>query len=371
MTTQRKRVWFNEGITAIHDALVLIREADGARELELLASHLNPAAPELAVADVAFLEPPRMRSEEYVAWCLRTCHEHGVDLFVPSFHRVAISARRAEFEAMGTRLLVAAAEEELALAERKDFFYASLKGVVPLPEFCTIVTLAEFDEAWAVLRPRHELLCIKPAVSVPGVRFHILREKHDAYADLFGNGVNVDVDVFRGALAGAQAPRRLLLMEYLPGPERSVDCLARDGTLIAAVSRIKHSAFLQELEVEGAAIELAAAVVAKHRLSGLVNVQTRDGRGGPRLIELNARMSGGILYACCSGLNFPWWSVVLALGLRDASQVPRPRGGLLVAPTTGVRIIGHSRATGEDAPRIPAGDSRVVLPADDGERKTS
>ncbi|WP_375767276.1 ATP-grasp domain-containing protein [Archangium gephyra] len=344
-------MWFNEGISAVHDALVLIREADTARELELLSSHSRPEAPSLAVADVAFPESSRMRSEEYVEWCLQTCRERGVDLFVPGRYREAISEHRARFEELGTRVLVAATPEVLALAERKDLFYASLEGVVPLPEYRVIRTLAEFDEAWAELRPRHRRLCIKPAVGIFGVGFHILNENHDAYEALIGgNGLTVAVDAFRSALAAAREPRRLLLMEYLPGLERSVDCLARDGTLIAAVSRRKRGAF-QVLEVEGAAIELAAAIVAKHRLNGLVNVQTRDGRGGPRLLELNARMSGGMLYACCSGVNFPWWSVALALGIRDSSQVPRPQGDLLVAPTTGVRIVGHSSTTGE----VPGG----------------
>lgn len=363
--TKRKRVWFNEGLSAVHDALVLIREADTSRELELLSSHSRPEAPALAVADATLAEPPRMRSEEYVAWCLQTCREHAVDLFVPGRHREAISARRAEFEELGTRVLVAASAEVLALAERKDLFYASLEGLVPLAEFRVIRTLAEFDEAWAELRPRHRRLCIKPAIGVFGVGFHILKEKHDAYEGLVaGNGLTVGLDAFRSALAAARDPRRLLLMEYLPGTERSVDCLARDGTLIAAVSRRKRGGF-QVLEVEGPAIELAAAIVAKHRLNGLVNVQTRDGRGGPRLLELNARMSGGMLYACCSGVNFPWWSVALALGLRDASQVPRPKGELLVAPTTGVRIVGRSSAAAGASPRVLAGDSRVVAEADD------
>ncbi len=357
-------MWFNEGLSAVHDALVLIREADAARELKLLSSHSRPEAPVLAVADVSFPEPPRMRSEEYVAWCLQTCREHGVDLFVPGRQREAISARRAEFEAMGTRVLVAASAEVIALAERKDLFYASLEGVVPLPEFRVIRTLAEFDAAWAELRPRHRRLCIKPAVGVFGVGFHILSEQHDAYEGLIGgNGLIVGVEAFRSALAAAREPRRLLLMEHLPGTERSVDCLARDGTLIVAVSRRKRGGF-QVLEVEGAAIEIAAAIIAKHNLNGLVNVQTRDGRGEPRLLELNARMSGGMLYACCSGVNFPWWSVALALGIRDASEVPRPQGELLVAPTTGVRIVGRSRAAAEVFPRLPEGDSRIVAGMD-------
>ena len=342
----KRRVWFNEGLSAVHDALVLIREADVRGELELLASHGRAEAPALAVADQSFAEPPRMPSDEYVAWCLQTCRERRVDLFVPARRREAISRRRAEFEAQGTRVLVAATEDVFALSERKDLFYASLEGIVPLAEYRVFRTRDEFDEAYAQLRPRHKRLCIKPAVGVFGVGFHVLTEKLDAYEGMIGgSGIKLSVEAFRDALAKTQNPKRMLLMEYLPGTERSVDVLAQDGALITAVARRKRSGF-QVLEAEGPAIEIAKAIVAKMRLSGLVNVQTRDGRGTPRLLELNARMSGGMLYACCSGVNLPYWAVALALGLKDVSEVPRPKGELLVAPTIGVRIVGRSRVKG-------------------------
>jgi hypothetical protein len=210
-------------------------------------------------------------------------------------------------------------------------------------------------------------------VGVFGVGFHVLVEKYDAYEALMGgHGPAVGVEAFRTALASARKPRRLLLMEYLPGPERSVDVLAHDGTLVTAIARRKQRGF-QVLETSGEAIEVARAIVARHRLNGLVNVQTRDGRGTPRLLELNARMSGGLLYACASGVNLPWWSVALALGLASVSDVTRPQGGLHIAPVVGVRTLTgqfrpslHER-TGVDNPTVVQLRSAPFLSTSNGD----
>ncbi|SDX54494.1 hypothetical protein SAMN05421783_1359 [Thiocapsa roseopersicina] len=121
-----------------------------------------------------------------------------------------------------------------------------------------------------------------------------------------------------------------MLMEYLEGPERSVDCLAHQGELVAAVARLKHGRH-QSLETSGAAIEGARRLVERYRLDGIVNIQFRDTRGIPHLLEINARMAGGMLYSCAA-LNLPYWSAMLALGLAQPHDVPAPREGLRVAP---------------------------------------
>ena len=76
--------------------------------------------------------------------------------------------------------------------------------------------------------------------------------------------------------------------------------------------------------------DLAARLTRRLRLDGVFNVQFRDGDGVPYLLEINPRMSGGLLYACLSGLCFPYWAVRLALGAAP-DLVPLPRTGLRVS----------------------------------------
>jgi hypothetical protein len=55
------------------------------------------------------------------------------------------------------------------------------------------------------------------------------------------------------------------------------------------------------------------------------------------LLEINPRMSGGIPYACHSGLNFPYWALKMALGECTPDDIPHPKTGIQVAQVmTGV-----------------------------------
>jgi hypothetical protein len=64
----------------------------------------------------------------------------------------------------------------------------------------------------------------------------------------------------------------------------------------------------------------------------MFNVQTRSANGRPYLLEVNARMSGGMQYSCLSGVAIPYWAVTLALGMRSAVEIPAPDLGVRVVP---------------------------------------
>lgn len=342
-------IWFNEGLANVYDALRLIREADPGHRLRLLASHQRASAPALVLADASWLEPRHITESEYIDWCLARCREHGVDLFVPGRFRRAIATALPAFAALGTRVLLAGDARTLDLLEHKDTFYADVAAAgIAVPAHRVFSTVPQFDAAWAELHPRYRRLCIKPAVSVFGAGFHELCSKRsdaEHFKQIMSSAPNppLPVDAFRRALQVAPRPRALLLMQFLPGLERSVDCLAQDGELVAAVARRKQSDH-QVLETKGPAVDIAAALTRRLGLRGLFNVQTRDVDGTPHVLEINGRMSGGLLYACLSGVCFPYWAVMLALGLARPADVPRPRGGIAVAPVTHAVGVGRAGA---------------------------
>jgi biotin carboxylase len=136
----------------------------------------------------------------------------------------------------------------------------------------------------------------------------------------------------RASFAAGDKFRPLILMPYLPGPERSIDCLAHKGRLVCCAVRRKASAEgYQKLEDNP---ELTAAVrrlTAHFQLDSLYNVQFRDGEGKSFLLEINTRMSGGLYGSCLSGVAFPYWAVRLALGTAKPEDVPQPQVGFRIA----------------------------------------
>jgi hypothetical protein len=340
---QPKRVWFNQGFSNVYDAILLSRAEDRAGELEFAASHALPDSAVRAAGAEFWRDPVlEMGAEEYVEWCLRVCRERSIDLFIPGRRRLEVARSRARFEAeAGTRVSVLASATVLDLLEKKDETYAAVAALpVPLPEYHMVASLEEFDAAYAELRARHEVLCIKPPVGVYGAGFFVLEEGGDEMERLLaGRTHRIGVQAFRSALAAAREPHRLMLMEYLPGEERSVDAVAEGGELVAAVGRRKTGG-AQVLETEGESIELARTLARHFGFSGIFNLQTKDDpKGRGRFLEVNSRMSGGMRFTSFSGVVLPYWSILLALGLRTPGDVPVPRGGLSVRSVGGAVVL--------------------------------
>jgi hypothetical protein len=133
----------------------------------------------------------------------------------------------------------------------------------------------------------------------------------------------------RRRLAAKGRFRDLLLMEHLPGPERSVDCLAQGGELLRCVVRRKENN-VQVLEDNPELVAVVRRLTARFRLTSLFNVQLRDAGGRSCLLEINPRMSGGLPFSCRSGVMLPLWGIRLALGTASASDIPQPRIGLRI-----------------------------------------
>lgn len=153
--------------------------------------------------------------------------------------------------------------------------------------------------------------------------------------------------MFGGAEQEGRALPLMLLMHTLEGAERSVDCVAWQGELAAAVVRRKSPAGGgQYLEDRPDLVQAARQIARRYRLSGIFNVQTkddlrrRDGEPRAHMLEINARASGGLRYSMAAGVNYAELAALLALGLTRPQDTPLPTTGLTVTEDKTVRIVG-------------------------------
>ncbi|MCW3783907.1 ATP-grasp domain-containing protein [Defluviimonas salinarum] len=325
------KVWYTKGLSNTAHAMRLIRQDPLGGAIRLLGSHVDPANAVSAAADEFILEPVSVSDAAYAEWCLQTAIEREIDLVIPQRRPGALWAIRDRFFEAGIALHAAAAPEVLRILDRKDLFGIEMEKIgVPSPDFETFRTLVEFDEAVERMRSEGRApdgLCVKPAVGIFGSGFRILKDEVcDMDRMMVLDNLEISFGLYRAVLAASRQDRDMMLMRYLPGPERSVDFLACNGTLVAAVARVKEGA-TQRLETEGASIEIARILAHHFGLSGQCNLQTREADGEEIILEINPRMSGGMQMSCLSGVNLPLWDVLTALGLRDASEIPLPRPG--------------------------------------------
>lgn len=333
MTTPR--VWFNKTFSNVYNVLRLLRDPQAPVRPQLFCTHINPEFVGFEVSHAAALEPASLSEDDYVDWCLETCKRERIDVFVPGRSAIAIAERREEFEHKGVRLLLAASADNMRLFEDKPRFCRELDpGVAVVPRFEVVNTAEEFSAACARLRGEGVCVCFKPGRSTGGLGFRILDDERTDVQNLFGGEpIRITTALATSILAAQPRFRDLLVMEYLDGAEYSIDCLARCGQLLRAVARRKPVRLggAQLIDDRPDLLAIAERLTAAYRLDSLFNVQVRDGAGMPKLLEINARMSGGIYFACLSGVNLPAWAVALACGAAAEDDMPTPRLGFKVS----------------------------------------
>ncbi len=263
---------------------------------------------------------------------------------------------------------------------------------VPQPRFA-IVPADATEDALGQAAGTVGFPCVVKAVSLSASQ-GILRADDPANAATAARRI-------RQVLAAARRPagEPLLVEEYLPGPELSIDGLLAGGELtVTAVfdkPRTPDGPTFEETllvtpsalpgQVLAAAIRTAAAAAsALGLITGPVHAELRIAdRGGqpvPAMLELAARCIGGL---CSRALRLPGGTSLEELVLANALGRPAPAGGhdparpsgvfMLPVPRPGVLRAVEGRASAAAVPgitgltiTIPLGQQ--VLPLPDGDR---
>jgi hypothetical protein len=324
------RVWFNRTFSSSYHAVSLIRDNPDGWPVQVYGTHETLDAVFLGACDHASVEPT-LRIEDYLDHALDFCAFHRIKAFVPKRFMVPIAGRREDFEARGTGLLVAGSPRTIAAVGDKGHLYDMVERLCPgwAPRHRVVRTAAEFAAAHAEIAVTGAQVCFKPAQGEGGGGFRIIDDSRSpltALADYPSERIPLAVAL--AALGSVESFPPLVVSEVLAGAEYSLDCLARDGELLVAVPRRKLDRRTQRIEDAPELVEVARAVAAEFRLKFLFNIQFMVGRDGPKVIDVNPRMSAGIDTAAASGVNLPWLG--LRLLLEGDVAVPTPRYGITI-----------------------------------------
>ena len=270
--------------------------ADGT--LKVLAADMDPWAAGLYLVppDARTLVPPGA-APGFADAMLDICATLGVDILLPTVDAELepLAAARPAFAAAGTGLLLAPAAaldvilDKLTLARH-------CAGIVAVPR-TEPFGLAFDPRSWTfpvVIKPRRG----------SGSRGFALVPDAEALASMDRSGA-------------------MIVQDYLPGEEYSIDVLAdAAGRVIAAVPRARirvdsgvsvagRTVHDPELEAFGCQVALATG------LTYVANVQCkRDRDGAPALLEVNPRVPGTLGLTIASGVDMPRLAVDSLLGRR-------------------------------------------------------
>lgn len=287
--------------------------------IKVISSHGMDREDIFMAADEYFVEPTGRDPADfdYAEWALNTATDKRVGGLIAIRHRKSLIASYERFSARGVRLAAGALDSDtIDLCDHKDRFTTAMKAAgIPVSETIPVENAEDLRSAIASIASTGTEVCVKPSVGIFGRgfwRFVPGLNPFSLFSTLECN--DVDPEVYLAAYERAENPGTLIVMQFLPGVESSVDCVCDKGKLVAHAVRQKSNR-RQTVFTGGREAELARAVVAELKLDGLVNVQTKeDAAGNPVLLEVNTRPSGGVAYSAAAGVNLPLACARMLLG---------------------------------------------------------
>ena len=248
----------------------------------------------------------------------------NADIIMPLVTRELerFAAETDRFSAIGTHICVCPLDS-LKIANDKGLLLDTLsQNQIPVPKYIRITRADEFAPACQKLGYPVLPVCFKPSKANGSRGFRIIDSSVDKGRLLFNekpNSVYMSFDEAEQILSHMESIPELLVMEYLPGDEYSIDILADQGSTLYCVPR-KRLAMNGGISVHclmennADIISYCESIVSALNLDGNIGIQVRADRNGDfRILEINPRVQGTIVACNASGVNFPYLSIKKAL----------------------------------------------------------
>lgn len=268
---------------------------------------------------------PLASDPEFIDAILSICRKKNIHVVLPLVTRelTLLSQHTKEFELAGSKLLVSTTAS-LDIANNKSRLYEFLQWRgIPVPDFKVVETIEQFKTALEELGFPGKQVCFKPSLSNGSRGFRIVTEKINELDLLFNQKPSSTYISSKEAvriLSSGSFPE-LLVSEYLPGEEYSVDCLANIGESVLIIPR-RRDKMINGISVEGefvkedSIINYCQQIIKELKLHGNIGIQVKKSDTGQFLIlEINPRVQGTISAALGAGINLPALAIKQAMGL--------------------------------------------------------
>lgn len=297
---------------------------NGEREIRIVSVDMNENAASRRSVD-AFYTVPQAEDPGFIDRVLEICQKEGVRVVVPIVTREleVFSGAKSRFEEIGVKVAVAE-PGPLHIANNKGLLLTAMKEAgLPTPEFRIASTADQVLDAIGALGYPDKPVVVKPTFG-NGSRGTRVLDRTVSRSELFfknkPNSMYISLSELTEVLREAKAIPQMMVMEYLPGTDYSVDILAENGeTLMCACRRglsVVSSIFASSIvDWNEEAVQLSKAVTRLLKLDGNLGFDTKmDAAGRPQVMEINPRLPAGIPVTVVAGMNLPYFRIKQLLG---------------------------------------------------------
>lgn len=260
--------------------------------------------------------------DEYIPAILRIVEKEKIEYVIPNDGPIGL-IKLSELSQKSDDLHIAVTEdiEHLSIALNKFKLFSFLHSTdlqKHIPKFCMASDVQSLLKAIIDFDYPKEWVAIKPAVSEGSRGFKIIRDYRRNILEEKADNRHLSYDELTFYLRNLHKIPEVLVMEYLPGEEYSVDVLVnKDRKIEYIVPRVREQvsegisvkgAIKKNIEVE----DLVIKVLQKLRLTYALNIQIKYSKEGtPKIIEINPRVSGTMTFCTGAGVNLHYYLVLL------------------------------------------------------------
>lgn len=297
---------------------------NGERRVRLIGADMNDDPTILQMCD-AYYPVPRGDDPQYIDVLLDICKKESVDVVLPimSVELNGLAKNRAKFEAIGTKVSVSdEAALEIANDKLKLFDYMKNQGL-PCAEYKAVHSVEELEESAIQFGYPEKRVCVKATNGSGSRGFRILdetRSRFHMYMHEKPSACYIRLREMKEILSEADKFPELLVMEYLPGNEYTVDLLADRGKVLYNCCRkslgMENSIMLNSIvENNQQVLEICKAVTERLGLEGNIGFDLLERQDGtPFVVECNPRITAGIPVFRMAGVNLPYLNIKRLLG---------------------------------------------------------
>lgn len=274
-----------------------------------------------------FYKVPPPEHKDFVKQVLKIAKKEKVDVILPQTTReLSVFARRGKDFAKEGIAVVISSYESIKTANDKFFLLQKAQKIgVPYPSYFYTHSQSSFEKAVYALGFPKKKIVVKPRVSngMRGLRI-VTNETWDVerFLNSKPQGIEIGLDNLLKILRNGVWPK-LLVMEYLPGDEYTVDVFRGErGSVV--ISRLRQTirsgiTFNAQIRLRKDIIEYSKKLAAELDLFYCFGFQFREDQNGvPKIIECNPRVQGTMAASAFAGFNIIYYSVMKALGKKVA-----------------------------------------------------
>lgn len=299
-------------------------KCNGERNIRLIGADMNDDKTMYEMFD-EYYPVPRGDAPNYTDVLLDICKKEKVDIVLPimSIELNALAENKDKFEAIGTKVSVSNLKSLKIANDKLALFDYMRANNISCANYAVVQDIGELEAKVREFGYPEKPVCIK-ATSGSGSRgFRILNEslsKFDLFMHSKPTSCFTTLSEMKNILSEADVFPKIMVMEYLPGEEYTVDLLADNGKVIYNCCRkslnMENSIMLDGIVVDAPKVkQLCAMLTESLGLDGNIGFDIKEREGGiPFIMECNPRITAGVPVFSAAGVNLPYLNVKRLLG---------------------------------------------------------